>query len=126
MENSTINNKMKMTKEEMAYPRQFTSIIEANTNFYSHTGDGGNACFASNCDSIEKVWLDGTDWHEGYVSVNIPKSIDFEEMMKLHDAGDIQGYIEYVKPVIEFKCTTVEEIIEAFNKIENNLKKVAK
>ena len=112
-----------MTEEEMSYPRQFTHIIEENTNFYSHTSDGGNICFASNDDTIEKVWLNGTDFNKGCVSVSVPSINDPLSMdMERINAGDTAYILDYYKPSLDIKCNTVEEIIAAFKTIENKCK----
>jgi hypothetical protein len=123
-----------MTNEQMNYPRQFTSIIEENTNFYSHTGDGGNKCFASNCDTIEKVWLesgyatmdDYSNENATHVNVTVPNNnsildMDLERLSAAAKSGDVDYILEFSKPLIEIKCTTIEEIIEAFKTIEKQI-----
>ena len=108
----------KLTQEEMTNPRQFTSLIEANTNFISHTGDGGNMCFESKCGTLEKVWLEGLDYNEDCVSLTVPKKWDIIEANKFLANADVEGHMEYMKPLMVIKCKTVEEIIEGFKKIE--------
>ena len=123
-----------MTNEQMNYPRQFTSIIEENTNFSSHTGEGGNACFATNCDTIEKVWLesgyatmdDYSNENATHVTVTVPNNnsiedMDLERLSAAAKSGDVDYILEFSKPLIEIKCTTIEEIIEAFKTIEKQI-----
>ena len=121
MENSKTT---KMTKEEILYPRQFTSIIEENTNFYSHTGDGGNMCFASNCDTIEKVWIEPNYIGEDVdgVCISVTSMNDIDEALKIMKEEGIEAYVEYLKPAFEVVVTSVEDIISAFNTIENKFK----
>ena len=125
--------KTKLTNEQMNYPRQFSSIIEENTNFYSHTGSGGNKCFASNCDTIEKVWLesgyatmdDYSNENATHVTVTVPNNNTLEDMdlerLRACASGDVDYILEFSKPLMEIKCTTIEEIIEAFKTIEKQM-----
>ena len=122
--------KTKLTNEQMNYPRQFSSIIEENTNFYSHTGSGGNKCFASNCDTIEHVWLDSgyatmddySNENATHVTLTVPSNNSALDMdLERVESGDVDYIREFYKPLMEIKCTTIEEIIEAFKTIEKQM-----
>ena len=113
-----------MTQEQLNYPRQLTSIIEEKTNFYSHTGDGGSMCLASNDDRIERVWIepvhltmDSSD-DAVAVRVHIPRDYDPVECMKYIDNKDLDGFLAFTASVFERDVTTLEELIDTLNEIE--------
>jgi hypothetical protein len=125
-----MKNQNTMTQEQLNNPRQFNSIIEEKTNFYSHTGDGGNLCYASNCDTIEKVWVeceyetmkDYTNENATSVKVSISGNIDmvalYNSELTTEERVDI---ITNTPMVYEKSCNTLEEIISALNEIEATL-----
>ena len=115
-----------MTQEQFNYPRQFTSILEEKTNFYTHTGDGGSMCMASNDDRIERVWIEPgyatmADYEADVanaVNVYVPAEYDIIEAHEFIKNNDLDGYTEFTKPAFERTATTLEELIATLNEIE--------
>lgn len=91
-----------LTVNEVKNPTLLLPIIEEHTDYWLSVGGEDSTVWNTNDDIVEGVVLQNTS--NGNLTVHI---IDYTD-----DA------VWPPKPMYEFTCTTVEEVINAFNTIE--------